>query len=141
MGIDGISFLTIRGPQRTLEKIEENKLLLSKREVNFNSNLIYLMKHYFGENCTVLREDENIEENINIFSGLKIKYNFRNIQPIDFFNAILNKYPDCWLKNEYYNEDGKAGIWIGMKGPNGIISNEDTWEDFDPYEYAYDYIN
>lgn len=140
MGVDGTCFLTIRGPHKILKEIEENKLVFTKRDVNFNKELIYLMKYYFGDNCSIIREEETIEENINILNGLKIKYDFRNQQPVEFFNIILNKYPDCWLKNEYFNEDGVAGIWIGIKGRNGIISNEDSWQDFDPYEYAYSHL-
>jgi hypothetical protein len=26
---------------------------------------------------------------------------------------LLNKYPKCWFKNEYENELGHCGMWIG----------------------------
>lgn len=37
---------------------------------------------------------------------------------------IVNNYP-CWIKNEWYEEGGIAGVWIGSK--SGIQSME--WED------------
>lgn len=45
--------------------------------------------------------------------------------PIDFFEALINKY-NMWLKCEWYEEGGLAGIFIGDK----IERKELVWEDW-----------
>ena len=34
---------------------------------------------------------------------------------IQFIDAIVDKYPLSWIKNEWISEDGKAGVWVGSK--------------------------
>ncbi len=34
--------------------------------------------------------------------------------PIAFFEALLQRYPRCWLKCSFHEEGGMAGVWIGF---------------------------
>lgn len=42
---------------------------------------------------------------------------------------LLAKYPSCWIKNEWSEEGGKAGVWIGtmLSGEKQISRME--WDD------------
>lgn len=39
--------------------------------------------------------------------------------PYDFLEQILTNYPSCWIKNEWNEEGGFAGVWIGFVKSNG----------------------
>ena len=48
-----------------------------------------------------------------------------------WLKSLVEKYPECWIKNEWNEEGGKAGVWVGgslYKGnPSKIQSLE--WDD------------
>ena len=35
----------------------------------------------------------------------------------------------CWVKNEWYEEGGLAGVWIGSKKEDKLYIKELQWED------------
>ena len=39
--------------------------------------------------------------------------------PYDFLEELLTKYPSCWVKNEWNEEGGFAGVWIGYVTTDG----------------------
>lgn len=115
MGVDGTNILVILGPSATLDIIENGGIILSDGEVNNDDNLIYLKENYFGENCKMERGPKILgcasrEPKSN---KLKIIFNYRNINPDEYLNFLIQKYKDCWMKNEYFTEIGTCGIWIG----------------------------
>ena len=132
MGIDGSNYLTICGPQKTLDTIEQTRLKLTDEEVSNDRDIIYLMKHYFNEdNCKIIRAPKQLNQYGKQSSNvLQISFYFRNIHPTDFFIALLKKYPDCHIKNEYNTETGDSGIWIGYIDQDGStnIQNQE-WVD------------
>ena len=132
MGIDGSNYLTICGPQKTLDIIEQTRLKLTDEEVSNDRDIIYLMKNYFNEdNCKIIRAPKQLNQYGKQSSNvLQISFYFRNIHPTDFFIALLKKYPDCHIKNEYNTETGDSGIWIGYIDHDGStnIQNQE-WVD------------
>jgi hypothetical protein len=132
MGIDGSNYLTICGPQKTLDIIEQTRLRLTDEEVSNDKDIIYLMKHYFNEdNCKLIRSPKQLNQYGKPSSNvLQISFYFRNIHPTDFFIALLKKYQDCHIKNEYNTETGDSGIWIGYIDQDGStnIQNQE-WVD------------
>jgi len=132
MGIDGSNYLTICGPQKTLDIIEQTRLKLTDEEVSNDRDTIYLMKNYFNEdNCKLIRSPKQLNQYGKQSSNvLQISFYFRNIHPTDFFIALLKKYPDCHIKNEYNTETGDSGIWIGYIDQDGStnIQNQE-WVD------------
>jgi|TARA_B110000093_G_C12938491_1_gene396944 hypothetical protein len=44
--------------------------------------------------------------------------------------GLLDKYPNCWIKNDWYEEDGCAGIFIGgfLYGQRQKTIIEKWWE-------------
>ncbi|VVU94782.1 hypothetical protein CPAV1605_507 [seawater metagenome] len=67
----------------------------------------------------------------NEFTDKKIRIDFKGNQGIllevwtpwqpDFkwLESLLEKYPNCWIKNEWWEEGGRAGIWTGGSVING----------------------
>jgi len=49
---------------------------------------------------------------------------------IRWFETILENYPEFWIKNEWHEEGGMAGVWIGfMKNDNQKSIESLTWRD------------
>ena len=48
----------------------------------------------------------------------------------EWLSNLLTKYPDCWIKNEWDEEGGMAGVWVGFVDKNNskIIKQMD-WVD------------
>ena len=42
---------------------------------------------------------------------------------------LLDKYPNCWIKNEWCEEGGLAGVWIGCVKNNNKDIKSLIWED------------
>lgn len=46
-----------------------------------------------------------------------------------WLESLITKYPTCWIKNEWIEEGGNAGVWIGfMKNNNPVIKHLE-WDD------------
>ena len=114
MGIDGSNNLIILGPSKTLDLIENGGLILTDEEVNNDSDFICLKENYFNDKSKMIREEPRSKMNGKKTSNcLKISFDFRNLLPDDYLKLLLNKYKDCWFKNEYNTEDGDCGMWVG----------------------------
>jgi len=48
----------------------------------------------------------------------------------EWLEGLLEKYPNCWVKNEWSEEGGCAGVWVGFMNNNKekIIKNL-QWDD------------
>ena len=77
-------------------------------------------------------EDEAKNEQLyyykNIIIGKKTN-NFIKFRQITKWNPdyewlerLLIDYPNCWIKNEWYDEDVTEGIWIGNTNKENIIT-------------------
>ena len=47
--------------------------------------------------------------------------------PFEWLEKILHTYPNCWIKNEWCDESGMAGVWIAFIN---IENNEPIIQDF-----------
>jgi len=47
----------------------------------------------------------------------------------EWFESLLEKYPNCWIKNEWCEEGGLAGVWIGYVNNNESTIKHLTWDD------------
>lgn len=135
MGVDGFNKLTILGPSKTLDLIENGGIILSNYEVNNDENLIYLKDNYFNDNSRIKRELPSVKMNGKTSSNkLAIYFDYRNIPPYEYLKLLLNKYKDCWFKNEFVTENGDCGLWIGCIKNNNINIQEFNWiEDIEDY--------
>ena len=47
----------------------------------------------------------------------------------NWLEDMLNKYQEFWIKNEWHEEGGMAGVWVGFVKDNEHIINKLTWSD------------
>jgi len=48
----------------------------------------------------------------------------------EWLESLILKYPNCWIKNEWSEEGGFAGVWIGhVDNNNEPVIESLTWED------------
>lgn len=53
----------------------------------------------------------------------------------DWLASLLTKYPSCWVKNEWSEEGGMAGVWIGTgasearRGTGEPLIERFEWDD------------
>jgi hypothetical protein len=48
----------------------------------------------------------------------------------EWLEGLVDKYPNCWIKNEWYEEGGLAGVWIGfINNRNEKTIQDFTWDD------------
>jgi hypothetical protein len=46
-----------------------------------------------------------------------------------WLEGLLEKYPSCWIKNNWTEEGGNAGIWIGMDCSGKKLITRFDWHD------------
>ena len=135
MGIDGSNKLTILGPSKTLDLIQNGGIILSNEEVNNDNNLIYLKDNYFNDNSRFTRESSSVKRNgLKSSNYLTVHFDYRNIPPYEYLVLLVKKYTDCWFKNEFITEDGDCGIWIGFMNGDKLENQTRNWiEDTEDY--------
>lgn len=115
MGIDGRNILHIRGPEQDLTTIEQTGAVVKTSD----SQIMRISKDFFGkDNIQILHRNSKY---------LVIGYDARNGTFYDYLLQILEQYPKCWLKNEYSDENGNAGIWIARYVNGKIAVQEHEW--------------
>ena len=61
--------------------------------------------------------------------GIRFSVWSANEPDFEWLKSLLNKYPNCWVKNEWGEEGGGAGVWIGYVKDNEHIIKELEWND------------
>jgi hypothetical protein len=62
--------------------------------------------------------------------------------PTEFFKSLLETYPDIWLKCDWNEEGGEAGIFIGYTDTKkAVVAEEFGWQDWCVEEYAHRFRN
>jgi len=59
----------------------------------------------------------------------------------DWFENILEEYPYFWIKNEWKEEGGQAGIWIGFYENLKKTIKKMEWRDLSLEESYYLFVN
>lgn len=123
MGIDGENTLTLRGPKEVLDLLEANGCGIA------NTISPYMLEFYFGpKNVKILRRTPN---------QLVIGYPFRNDVFREYLLLLLKTYPQIWMKNEHYDENGGAGVWIANMSEGIPHVQECTWQELSLEEMSY----
>jgi len=47
----------------------------------------------------------------------------------EWLETLLYRYPNCWVKNEWSEESGIAGVWVGFVVNHQPIVRNLAWED------------
>ncbi len=67
--------------------------------------------------------------------GVRLKLWSRWAPDFDWLASLLTKYPSCWIKNEWSEEGGMAGVWIGTgasetrRGTGEPVIERFEWDD------------
>jgi len=80
-------------------------------------------------------EDEKKNEQLYYYKNITIEKQTNNLikfrqitkwrPDYEWLEGLLIKYPNCWVKNDWYDEDSREGIWIGNKNEeDNIIMSE-----------------
>lgn len=70
--------------------------------------------------------------------GIVFKLWSRWAPDVKWFETILENYPEFWIKNEWSEEGGMAGVWVGYMANNNQKSIESlTWKDLSLEEEDY----
>ena len=104
MGVDGTQYVSVRGPTECLDEMEARGLRMDA-PADPQADYVGTHQYIFGpENVKVKRHRPNY---------MVCQLDFRNTDIYEQMEMLLNKYPKCWFKNEYENELGHCGMWIG----------------------------
>ena len=68
---------------------------------------------------------------------LHVKMYSKNQPDFKWLDSLLDKYPNCWVKNEWNEEGGLAGVWVGSVIDNKKIIKEMDWRDLSIEEQHY----
>jgi hypothetical protein len=70
--------------------------------------------------------------------GIVFKLWSRWAPDVKWFETILENYPEFWIKNEWSEEGGMAGVWIGFMINDNQQSIESlTWRDLSIEEESF----
>ena len=61
--------------------------------------------------------------------GVYMKLWSRWSPDFDMLEGLLSKYPSCWIKNEWSEEGGKAGVWVGSLRSGEKQVSRLEWDD------------
>ena len=62
-------------------------------------------------------------------SGLKCNFTTAWDPPIGVFEYLLKTYHDIWIKCEWEEEGGMAGVWIGHRRDGEPVIRQLEWQD------------
>lgn len=92
----------------------------------------------------ITNELERVEENVSMYNVYKdnvrmVKRGKKGIifhttsswnPNYDWLEGMLDKYPNCRIKNEWIEEGGIAGVWVGyVNNDNNKIIKNMSWND------------
>jgi len=97
-------------------------------------NNLTIISHNNKNQLKNLYEEELKDKKKNIIykgsRGIKIEVWSPNEPNYKWLESLLEKYDECWVKNEWHEEGGKAGVWIGGKLYETKIEIKSmSWED------------
>jgi hypothetical protein len=123
MGNDCWNKLTI-----TCEKSAEELNELVANEIQYKKNDEY-NESVHNEHVRIIKRGNR---GICVDMYTKWRPNFK------WLSGLLDKYPNCWVKNEWYEEGGMAGVWVGFIGEdNEKQIKEMHWRDLCIEEQVY----
>lgn len=100
--------------------------------------------HNFIENDLQTFKNHNSEHNeiIKIIKQGKLGIIFKLWSPwnpdYEWLEGLLKTHPDFWIKNEWHEEGGMAGVWVGLTTEDNEIDVQNLiWRDLSIEEEYY----
>jgi hypothetical protein len=87
--------------------------------------------------------DESVHnEHVRIIArgkhGIKVDMYTKWQPDFEWLTGLLDKYPNCWVKNQWDEEGGMAGVWVGFVDQSGKKQvQEMCWRDLCIEEKVY----
>jgi hypothetical protein len=109
--------------------------IICKNQENFSKfieNELQTIKNYNSEHHEIVKILKQGKYGIilNLWSAWKPDY--------EWLENLLKTYEDFWIKNEWHEEGGMAGVWIGFtKEDNEIDIQHLIWKDLSIEEEYY----
>lgn len=70
-------------------------------------------------------------------TGLQVKFTTAWDPPYAFFYNLMKKYSDIWLRCDWIEEGGNAGVLVGYINDDGIYVKEMNWKDWCLEDFYY----
>ena len=100
------NYIIISCPNKDeLHDLYTNELVKTEEDKQ-NDNL------YYYRNIKFLKQTDNI---------IKFRQITKWNPDYSWLEGLIVKYPNCWIKNDWYDEDRMEGIWIGNTGDEDNI--------------------
>lgn len=120
------NFVTITGEPETIKLLVEKKLdfdffVPTPNDLVDGDALIQWRYNNWG---TKWCPYEYQEKQIGV-RGMRVAFYSAWNPPFHFFEKLLEKFPGIWIKCEWHEEGGYAGVWVGNKDE----IKELTWMD------------
>jgi hypothetical protein len=110
--------ITIIANQDELITLMHNELMYT----NIKNKLI------FHHHITLIEQGER---------GIKIKCWSAWKPNFEWLSKMIHSYKSCWIKNEWYEESGLGGIWIGQNTLHGPSITNYSWSELSIDEEYY----
>jgi hypothetical protein len=84
--------------------------------------------------------NETIEPIVRGRRGIRVILTTSWSPDFEWLEGLLTKYPSCWIKNEWSEEGGFAGVWVGCINGNEQEIKHLEWADIcieGKHEYFY----
>jgi hypothetical protein len=70
-------------------------------------------------------------------TGLELVFTTAWDPPYAFFEYLLKKFPDLWIKCDWIEEGGMAGVFVGKTQDNEVVIKHLEWDDWCLEEFCY----
>ena len=72
--------------------------------------------------------------------GIRVLYETGWNPDFDWMESLVEKYKNCWFKDEWHEAGGGAGVWIGYHERNEKIIEQFSWDDLSLEEKHYLFV-
>ena len=116
MGLDGENTLKILGPRNVIDTIENSNLLFSTGDLEIQK----VADLFFG--------DELLKMDRIGPACLVVRYRFRNQPVYQYLRELMKLYPQCWMKNKFFTDQGISGLWVARTKNGELWEQSFHWE-------------
>lgn len=62
-------------------------------------------------------------------NGMELTFKTNFSPDFDWLESLIDAYPAWWIKNDWWEEGGSAGVWVGYHKNKKKIIREIDWDD------------